>query len=102
MTQKSTDRTLLTVGELAQRSGVAASAILYYESIGLISPHRTASNQRRFPRAALRIVSLIRVAQGLGLSLDEIGSALATLPRPEPTLADWERLSAGWREDLTE
>ena len=63
---------LLTIGELARRSGVASSALRYYESLGLISSLRTASNQRRFARSTLRTVSLIRVAQGLGLSLDEI------------------------------
>lgn len=93
---------LLTIGELARRSGVASSALRYYESLGLISSLRTASNQRRFARSTLRTVSLIRVAQGLGLSLDEIARALATIGSAAPALKDWERLSAAWRDDLTD
>ncbi len=92
----------LTIGELATRTGVAPSALRYYESLGLITSLRTASNQRRFVRSTLRVVSLIRVAQGLGLSLDEIAGALATIGKAAPTLDDWERLSAAWRDDLTE
>ncbi len=99
MEARSTDS--LTIGELAARSGVATSALRYYESIGLVTAMRSPSNQRRFHRASLRTVALIRVAQGLGLSLDEIAAALATVSGHAPTLADWERLSAAWREDLT-
>lgn len=91
----------ITIGQLAERSGVAASALRYYESIGLITAQRTASNQRRFTRATLRTVSLIRVAQGLGLGLEEVREALASLPHGgPPTAADWERLSVGWRDGL--
>lgn len=91
----------LTVGELARRSGVATSALRYYEAIGLIASQRTAANQRRFARATLRTVSIIRVAQGLGLSLDEIRAALAGLPGGRaPTREDWERLSAAWQARL--
>lgn len=93
---------LLTIGELAARSGVATSALRYYETLGLISSVRTESNQRRFPRYTLRKVSLIRVAQSLGLSLDEIAQGLATVGDSAPTLADWERLSAMWRESLND
>ncbi len=93
---------LLTIGELAARSGVASSALRYYESRGLISSLRTESNQRRFARSTLRTVSLIRVAQGLGLSLDDIGRALATMGKAAPTADDWERVSAVWRDDLSD
>jgi MerR family redox-sensitive transcriptional activator SoxR len=88
----------LTVGELAQRSGVAASALRYYEDRGLIASYRSAGNQRRYPRAALRRVAFIRSAQRVGLSLEEVAEALATLPEGRtPTKADWARLSRGWR-----
>jgi MerR family redox-sensitive transcriptional activator SoxR len=97
---KSTD--LLTIGELASRSGVATSALRYYESLGLVTAVRTASNQRRFPRYTLRKVSLIRVAQSLGLSLEEIARGLATVGDAAPTLEDWGRLSQAWREELNE
>lgn len=91
----------LSIRELAERSGVAPSALRYYEQIGLIVADRTPGNQRRYQRATLRVVSLIRVAQSLGLGLEAIRAALATLPNPaRPTLDDWERLSAAWREDL--
>ncbi|HET6698198.1 MAG TPA: redox-sensitive transcriptional activator SoxR [Nocardioidaceae bacterium] len=88
----------LTVGQLAERSGVAPSALRYYESEGLISAERTAGNQRRYPRPTLRRVAFIRSAQRVGLSLEEIGEALATLPENRtPTKADWARLSRSWR-----
>ena len=94
---------LITIGQLSQRSGVATSALRYYESIGLITAQRTSSNQRRFRRATLRTVALIRVAQGLGLGLEEVRGALASLPHGgPPTAADWERLSAAWRDGLDE
>ena len=92
---------LLTIGELAHRSGVATSALRYYESIGLITSGRTEANQRRFVRSALRTISLIRVAQGLGLGLDEIRAAFTTLPNSgAPSEEDWVRLSNEWRTDL--
>lgn len=92
---------LVTIGALAARSGVATSALRYYESIGLISARRTAANQRRFARSTLRVVALVRIAQGLGLGLEEIARALAGLPDSgAPTTADWEQLSAAWRADL--
>ena len=89
---------LLTIGEMAERSGVAPSALRYYESQGLISSTRTTGNQRRYERATLRRVSFIRSAQRVGLSLEEITEALSTLPGGRtPTKADWSRLSASWR-----
>jgi MerR family redox-sensitive transcriptional activator SoxR len=89
---------LITIGQLAERSGVATSALRFYEAQGLIRSERTAGNQRRFPRAELRRVAFVRAAQQVGLSLEEIQSALGTLPQERtPTKADWERLSAGWR-----
>lgn len=91
----------LTVGELAERSGVARSAIRFYEKRGLIEARRTPGNHRLFPRDALRIVSVIRAAQAVGLSLDEIGAALQRLPGDRaPTHADWRRISRGWRNAL--
>jgi MerR family redox-sensitive transcriptional activator SoxR len=88
----------LTIGELAERSGVAPSALRYYEELGLIAAERTAGNQRRYPRATLRRVAFIRSAQRVGLTLDEVAAALATLPSGRtPTKADWARLSRGWR-----
>jgi MerR family transcriptional regulator, redox-sensitive transcriptional activator SoxR len=94
---------LLTIGELAARSGVATSALRYYEAQGLIRSERTLGNQRRYPRPMLRRVAFIRSAQRVGLTLDEIGAALATLPEGRtPTKADWARLSRGWRPRLEE
>jgi MerR family redox-sensitive transcriptional activator SoxR len=92
---------MLTVGELAMRGGVAVSALHYYESRGLIRAERTAGNQRRYPRAALRRVAFIRAAQQLGIGLAEIAAALEQLPQQRtPNKADWARLSAGWRAQL--
>ena len=91
----------LTIGELATRSGVATSALRFYESRGLISAERTEGNQRRFPRATLRRVAVIRAAQSLGLSLGEITEALDSLPDGRtPNKRDWERLSNAWRRGL--
>jgi MerR family transcriptional regulator, redox-sensitive transcriptional activator SoxR len=92
---------LLTVGDLATRAGVAVSALHYYESRGLIQAERSSGNQRRYSRAMLRRVAFIRAAQQLGIGLAEIGAALASLPQQRtPTKADWARLSAGWRAGL--
>jgi MerR family transcriptional regulator, redox-sensitive transcriptional activator SoxR len=89
---------MLTIGQLAQRSGAAPSALRFYESLGLIRSERTAGNQRRYPRVALRRVAFVRTAQRVGLSLEEIAEALATLPGGRaPTREEWERLSRGWR-----
>lgn len=91
----------LTVGQLAERSGVAVSALHFYESKGLISSRRTPGNQRRFTRDTLRRVSFIRVAQRVGIPLSEIREALATLPEERtPTVEDWARLSEMWRGEL--
>ena len=89
---------LLTIGEMAERAGVATSALRYYEAQGLIRADRTTGNQRRYERTTLRRVAFIRSAQRVGLSLEEITAALGTLPDGRtPTRADWSRLSAGWR-----
>ena len=88
----------ITIGELARRSGVATSALRFYESRGLISSTRTPGRQRRFARAMLRRVAFLRAAQRVGLSLDEIATALRALPeRRTPTKADWALLSRSWR-----
>lgn len=95
--------TPLTIGQLAERAGVATSAIRYYEAQGLVSSVRTTGNQRRYEQSALRRIAFIRTAQRVGLSLDEIGAALATLPDGRvPTRTDWARLSAAWRPRLDE
>src|SRR6185295_7351944 len=92
----------ITITELAKRSGVAASALRYYESLGLIAAERTAGNQRRYRRSVLRRVAVIRVAQGMGVPLRNVQAALAKLPaRRDPTPADWERLSRAWRGELS-
>lgn len=93
----------LSVGELAARSGVAVTALHYYESRGLLAAQRSAGNQRRYPRAALRRVAFIRAAQQLGIGLAEVAQALAELPEGRtPTKADWARLSTHWRARLDE
>ena len=93
----------ITIGQLAERSGVATSALRFYESQGLIESERTTGNQRRYARAVLRRVAFVRAAQRVGLSLDEIRAALETLPAGRtPTKADWERLSHSWRRRLDE
>ncbi|WP_079389254.1 redox-sensitive transcriptional activator SoxR [Pseudomonas aeruginosa] len=93
----------LSVGELARRAGVAVSALHFYETKGLISSQRNAGNQRRFSRETLRRVVVIKVAQRVGIPLAEIARALQTLPAGRsPSAADWARLSAQWKEDLTE
>lgn len=91
----------LTIGAAARRSGVATSALRFYESIGLIQSVRGRGNHRRFHRSTLRRISVIRVAQTLGLSLKEIEDAFQTLPEQRtPTRRDWERLSRLWRQRL--
>jgi MerR family redox-sensitive transcriptional activator SoxR len=94
---------LLSVGEVAARSGVAVSAVHFYERRGLISGWRSRGNQRRYERATLRRIAIIKVAQMLGVSLAEIHARLATLPGDRtPNKADWSRLAAGWRTELDE
>ena len=93
--------TELTIGALSERAGVAASALRFYEAEGLIHASRTAGGQRRYTRDTLRRVSFIRVAQQVGLRLDEIRVALESLPEHRtPTAKDWERLSTSWRPRL--
>ena len=93
--------TQLTIGHLSERSGVATSAIRFYESRGLIHSVRTTGNQRRYEQSTLRRVSFIKAAQRIGLTLDEIGEAMAMLPENRtPTKADWTRLSRTWRQRL--
>jgi MerR family transcriptional regulator, redox-sensitive transcriptional activator SoxR len=88
----------ISIGELAKRSGVAASALRFYEDKGLIKATRTASGRRVFPRSTLRRVAFIRVAQTVGLSLEDIQRSLADLPEHRtPNKADWERLAGAWR-----
>ena len=93
----------LGVGELAQRSGIAVSALHFYEARGLIHSVRTSGNQRRYARSVLRRLAVIKVAQRVGLPLAEIASALDALPSGRaPTVADWRRLSAAWKRELEE
>jgi len=93
----------LTIGEVATRTGVATSALRYYEREGLMAADRTAGGQRRYHREVLRRVAFVRIAQRVGLSLDEIRTALESLPQERtPTRADWERLSREWRPRLDE
>jgi MerR family redox-sensitive transcriptional activator SoxR len=92
---------LLTIGQLAARSGVAPSALRYYEVQGLIRASRTTGNQRRYERAVLRRIAFVRSAQRVGLTLEEIKAALSQLPGDRtPTPADWARLSRQWRPRL--
>jgi MerR family redox-sensitive transcriptional activator SoxR len=94
---------MLTIGEVAQRTGLATSAIRFYEEKGLIASERTPGGQRRLRRDTLRRIAFIRVAQRVGVSLDEIAEALATLPAGRtPTRSDWARLSQQWRARLDE
>jgi MerR family transcriptional regulator, redox-sensitive transcriptional activator SoxR len=93
----------LTIGALSERTGVAHSALRFYEAEGLIHAARTDGGQRRYPRDVLRRVSFIRIAQQVGLSLDEIRTALSSLPaKRTPNQKDWERLSSSWRPRLDE
>jgi MerR family redox-sensitive transcriptional activator SoxR len=93
----------LSIGVVAERSGLAPSALRYYESEGLIQAHRSAGGQRRYERDVLRRLAFIRIAQRVGLTLDEIRSALDALPdQRTPTARDWARLSRSWRPRLDE
>jgi MerR family redox-sensitive transcriptional activator SoxR len=93
----------LTIGQVSARSGVAPSALRYYEQQGLVTAVRTPGGARRYPRAVLRRLAFVRAAQNVGLSLGEIRDALATLPGDRtPSARDWSRLSAGWRARLDE
>ena len=91
----------LTVGEVAERSGVAVSTLHFYEAKGLISSVRNAGNQRRFPRAELRRIAVIKVAQRAGIPLAQIRDALSALPSGRALSAkDWARLSKRWKHEL--
>ena len=93
----------MTIGQLAERSGVATSALRFYEERGLITSERTSGNQRRYAQSTLRRVAFVRTAQRVGLSLDEIRAALADLPDGRtPTKSDWHRISNAWRPRLDE
>ena len=91
----------ITIGQLSERTGVPVSAIRFYERRGLMAPGRTASGQRRYPRADIRRLTFIRVCQRLGLPLSEIRAHLDALPGGRsPNARDWERLAKGMRADL--
>jgi MerR family redox-sensitive transcriptional activator SoxR len=99
MTLRASD--LLTIGNLARRTGLSVSAIRYYEARGLIEPMRTGGNQRRFLRSDIRRLGFVLIAQNLGLSLGEIEGELARLPRGRnPTVSDWERISTRVRSAI--
>lgn len=92
---------LLSIGELAQRTGLSVSAIRYYEDKGLVEPWRTGGNQRRYPRSDIRRLSFILIAQRLGLSLGEIEEAMKRLPQGRtPNAADWKRISGTIRQRI--
>ena len=94
---------LLTIGEVAKRSGVAASALRFYEDRGLIASERAGSGHRRYPRRVLRRIAFIVFAQRIGLTLGEIANELDKLPPDRaPTRRDWSRLSSGWSERIDE
>lgn len=92
---------LLTIGQLAARTGLSVSAIRFYESRGLIAPLRNAGRQRRFPRSDIRRLSFVQIAQQLGFTIEEIARLLKGLPQSRtPTLKDWESISRGFRRQL--
>jgi MerR family redox-sensitive transcriptional activator SoxR len=92
---------LLTVGEVSRRTGVAVSALHYYEQLGLIESSRTAGNQRRYPRFMIRRISLVLVAKRLGISLADVAEVFTTLPMEQmPDAHDWHRLSRRWQAQL--
>jgi MerR family redox-sensitive transcriptional activator SoxR len=94
---------LLMIGDVAQRSGVATSALRYYEDRGLIASERAGSGHPRYPRPVLRRIAFIVFAQRIGLTLEEIGAELAKLPPDRaPTRRDWSRLSSGWTSRIDE
>jgi MerR family redox-sensitive transcriptional activator SoxR len=93
----------LSIGETSERTGVPSSALRFYERRGLIRSIRTQGNQRQYHREMLRRISIIRIAQNLGLTLEEIGNAMAELPdQRTPNKKDWERLSKRWQSELDE
>ena len=93
----------LSIGEVVDRSGVPHSALRFYEDQGLVASTRTSGNQRRFQRDVLRRLAFIKAAQRVGLTLEDIAGALASLPDARtPNLRDWERLSRRWTDELEE
>lgn len=93
--------TVLTIGEVSRRSGVASSALRFYEERGLIASERAGSGHRRYPRSVLRRIAFIVFAQRLGLTLDDIGGELARLPTDHiPARQDWARLSGKWVKQI--
>ncbi|QII08039.1 redox-sensitive transcriptional activator SoxR [Rhodococcoides fascians A25f] len=102
MTQLDTDAVWLKPGQVAERAGVAVSALHYYEQVGLISSRRTSGNRREYRRDVLRVIAFIRTAQRLGVSLEKIKDALDQLPEQQiPGKRDWMRISRQWHDDLT-
>jgi MerR family redox-sensitive transcriptional activator SoxR len=94
---------LLTISEVSRRSGVAASALRFYEERGLIESERAGSGHRRYPRAALRRIAFIVFAQRMGLTLQEVAAELAKLPQNRvPESSDWEKISSGWTKRIDE
>ena len=94
---------MLTIGEVARRSGVAASALRFYEDAGLLRSERAPGGARQYPRAALRTVAVIQAAKAVGMPLADLKRAMDSLPdQRTPTKADWERLSRSWRARLDE
>jgi MerR family redox-sensitive transcriptional activator SoxR len=92
---------LLPIGEVARRSGLAPSAIRYYEQVGLVTSTRTVGDRRRYQRSVLRRLAVIRSAQNVGLTLEEILAALSTIPlEAAPTKREWHRISSLWRPVL--
>ncbi len=92
---------VLTINQISRRSGVASSALRYYEQLGLITSERAGSGHRRYPRSVLRRIAFIVVAQRIGLTLEEIGAELKKLPVDHvPTRRDWTRLSGAWTKRI--
>lgn len=103
MSAKHEPEELLSIGEMSRRTGVALSALRYYEELGLIASQRTAGNQRRFARHMLRRISLISVAKNLGIPLHDVQQAFADVPLDRtPTHQDWQRASRQWKRQIVE
>jgi MerR family redox-sensitive transcriptional activator SoxR len=101
VTNERSSAELMSIGDVAERTGVAVSALRFYDAEGFITSARSSGGQRRFSREVLRRIAFIRVAQTVGLTLEEIREALATLPAGRtPTKADWSRLSRAWKPRL--
>ena len=101
MTSATHESATLTIGDLARRTGLSVSAIRFYEEKGLIEPHRSRGNQRRFLRSDIRRLSFALIAQRLGFTLERIATEMAQLPQGRaPTQADWTRISGGFKAAL--